>query len=218
MTDAVTPETRSTSRPDPERLLEAARLGTAESLGQLLELYRNYLKLMALTHLDAQIQVRCSPSDVVQETFLEAHRDFGQFQGHGEAQFLAWLRRILVNNLARAIERHVRAKRRSVRREMSLDRIGLSLERSTARLCAVLVDREDSPSAQIKRHERAVILADQLADLPDDYRDVLVLRHLRGLPFKEVAHQMQRTPGAVRMLWVRAIGVLRERLDERGLL
>lgn len=213
----MTTQAHSTSRPDTQRLLEAARSGAADSLGQLLELYRNYLKLMAITHLDPQIQARCSPSDVVQETFLEAHRDFAQFQGEGEAQFLAWLRRILVNNLARAIERHVRAKRRSVRRELSLDRIGMSLDQSTARLCSVLAGREDTPSAQLKRNERAVILADQLAGLPDDYRRVLVLRHLRGLPFKDVAEQMDRTPGAVRMLWVRAIGALRERLDERGL-
>jgi RNA polymerase sigma-70 factor, ECF subfamily len=94
---------RLRSRPDLERLLDRARSDAGQSLGQLLELYRNYLKMLALTQMDRQLQVRCSPSDVVQETFLEAHRDFGQFQGQGEGQFLAWLRRILVNNLARGL-------------------------------------------------------------------------------------------------------------------
>jgi RNA polymerase sigma-70 factor (ECF subfamily) len=199
-------------------LLERARAGTGQSLGQLLELYRNYLKMLALTQMDRQLQVRCSPSDVVQETFLEAHRDFDQFQGQGEAQFLAWLRKILVNNLGRAIEKHVHAQRRTVRREMRLDGMGASVERSTARLRAVLIDREASPSAQTRQQEWSVILADQLAELPEDYRDVLVLRHLRGMPFKEVAIQMDRTPGAVRMLWVRAIAELRGRLDFKGLI
>jgi RNA polymerase sigma-70 factor (ECF subfamily) len=215
---SVDDDSRLHSRAELGRLLDRARTDAGQSLGQLLELYRNYLKMLALTQMDRQIQVRCSPSDVVQETFLEAHRDFAQFQGQGEGQFLAWLRKILANNLAHVFEKHVHAQRRSVRRELRLDGIGASLERSTARLHAVLVGREDSPSAQTREQEWAVILADHLADLPADYRDVLVLRHLRGLPFKEVAEQMDRTPGAVRMLWVRAIAEIRQRLNAKGLI
>lgn len=208
----------STSRPDPDRLLQAARDGAAEDLGALLQMHRNYLSLLAASQLDGRLQVRCSPSDVVQETFLEAHRDFPHFKGSTTAEFQAWLREILVNNLLRSVERHVTARRRCVRRETSLEELGARLNHSTARLEAVLADREHSASAALQRAEWGVILADELAEMPDDYRQVLRLRHLQGLSFKETAERMNRSSGATRMLWVRAISVLRERLAQRGVL
>lgn len=199
-----------------EELLATAQNGAPESLGQLLELYRNYLGLLASAQIDRKLKVRCSPSDIVQETFLEAHRDFHQFSGRSEAEFLGWLRRILVNNLLRAFERHVTTQRRCVRREISLQEMGDSLDRSTARLEAVLADGQASVSSQLRRQESAMMLAEQLKKLAPDYREVLVLRHLQGLPFADVAEQMGRSPGAVRMLWLRAIAQLRERMSDRG--
>ena len=104
----------SASQTTTGRLLDAAREGKEECLGRLLQLYCNYLKLMAMAQLDQKLRARMSPSDVVQETLFEAHRDFAQFRGSSEAEFLAWLRRILVNNLARVVERHVLAEKRDV--------------------------------------------------------------------------------------------------------
>ena len=208
---------RTQSQPDHEHLLAQARAGKLECLGQLLQLYSNYLKLLAATQIDDKLRARCSPSDVVQETFCEAHRDFQQFRGQSMPEFLAWIRRILVNNLSRVVEKHMLAEKRDVRREASFHGIEAALERSTARLESILVDEGTSPSSDVQRREHAIILADQLAQLPQDYRDVLVLRHLEGLSFGEVAERMERSPGAVRMLWLRAIDKLRERLDTRGL-
>ena len=192
-----------------EALIDQARQGSDEALGRLLLTYTNYLSLLARTQVDPKLRARVSPSDVVQETHLEAHRDFPHFAGQTEREFLGWLRKILVNNLARQIERHVLAGKRDVRREVSLSHMGKAIERSTARLESILAGREDSPSGVAVKKERAVVLADQLAELPDDYRNVLVLRHLEGLPFKEIAEQMDRSEGAVRMLWLRAIDRLR---------
>ena len=208
---------RVQSQPDHEHLLTEARAGKPECLGELLQLYGNYLKLLAATQIDDKLRVRCSPSDVVQETFFEAHRDFAQFRGDSMPEFLAWIRRILVNNLSRVVEKHLLAQKRDVRREASFQGIEAALERSTARLESILVDQGASPSSDVQHREDAIILADQLAELPPDYRDVLVLRHLEGLPFGEVAERMDRSPGAVRMLWLRAIEKLREQLDTRGL-
>src|SRR5207237_3570973 len=101
---------------DPTELLAKARQGNGESLGSLLELYRNYLYLLARTQIDLHLQARCNPSDVVQETFLHACRHFKQFRGTSEKELLRWLRTILVNNLARIVEQQVLAKKRSVRR------------------------------------------------------------------------------------------------------
>jgi RNA polymerase sigma-70 factor (ECF subfamily) len=200
-----------------DELLGRAQAGSGESLGQLLQLYANYLKLLVLAQLEQNLRVRVSPSDVIQETFFEAHRDFVQFRGKTSAEFLAWLRRILVNNLCRVVEQHVLAEKRDVRREVSLERLASALEQSTARLEAVLPDPGSSPSAGAHRREMEIVLADQLAELPTDYRDVIVLRHIEALPFEEVARRMERSSGAVRMLWLRAVKMLRERLETRGI-
>jgi RNA polymerase sigma-70 factor (ECF subfamily) len=205
----------STSRP--EHLLSAARGGEREALGVLLEVYRNYLRLLARAQIDLHLQAKMNPSDIVQETFLEAFRDFGQFCGRTEAEFVAWLRQILVNNLARLVERHVLTKKRDVRREVSFERMAASVEQSSARLERTLAAATSSPSEGAQRHEHAAMLADQLALLPEHYREVLVLRHLENLSFDAVAERMQRSPGATRMLWLRAIDELRKLLTGRGM-
>lgn len=205
------------SQPDPQQLLTEARTAPDDALGPLLELYGNYLQLLASAQLDAKLRARVSPSDVVQETFLEAHRDFPQFRGNSEREFLGWLRQILAHNLARLVERHILAEKRAVRREVSLEGMGAAIERSTARLDAVLADGAASPSTSASRREYVVILADQLAEMRPEYREVIVLRHLEGLPFKDVAERTGRSEGAARMLWLRAINRLREQLDELGI-
>ncbi len=199
-----------------EHLLRLARSGTPECLGRLLQYYANYLRLLASTHIDEKLRARCSPSDIVQETYCEAHRDFAQFRGTTEAEFLAWLRAILANNLAKEVEKHILAAKRDVRREVSLDRISEALDRSAARLESVLADTGSSPSSNMHCHDRAVVLANLLAGLPSNYREVLILRHCEGLSFKDVAQRMGRSPGAVRMLWVRAIARVRTQIDVGG--
>ena len=196
-----------------EELLTAARGDTPASLGRLFQYYSNYLKLLVAAQLSEKLQPRCSPSDIVQETFCEAHRDFAKFRGRTEAEFLAWLKAILINNLAREVERHVLAAKRDVRREVRLDAMNVAKERSAARLESALVDRGPSPSSDADRHERAVLLANYMAALSPDYRQVLVLRHCESLPFKEIAGRMGRSEGAIRMLWLRAISQIRDKLN-----
>ncbi len=128
-------------------MLEAARAGEAAPVGELLHLYRNYLLVLATTQFDRRLQRRVSPSDLVQETMLAAHRDFAQFQGGNERQFLAWLRQILINCLHRAIETHLKTKMRDMRCEISLENLRASVDRSTARLGELLVDPAPSPGA-----------------------------------------------------------------------
>lgn len=191
--------------PDPQQLLQAARQTGGPELGQLLQLYRNYLKILATAQLDARLRRRMSPSDLVQDALLGAYRDFAQFRGGSERELLAWLRQILINCLHHAYEMHIKAGRRDLRREVSLDDVGHALDRSALRLGECLADRGHSPSAPARARERAVEIADQLAKLRPDYREVIVLRNLQGLSFEEVAERMERKPGAVRMLWLRAI-------------
>jgi RNA polymerase sigma-70 factor (ECF subfamily) len=185
----------------PEVLLARARAGDATTLGRLLASYRNYLRLLADMQMGPTLRSRVDPSDLVQEALLEAHRDFGHFSGGSEPELLAWLRRILARNLLDQARRH-QAQVRDPRRETSLEAL---MEESGSGLVAVLAARDPSPSAQASRREQAVLLADALERLAPDYREVIVLRSLQDLPFEEVAQRMGRKPGAVRMLWARAL-------------
>jgi RNA polymerase sigma-70 factor (ECF subfamily) len=186
-------------------LLDGARRGDTEPLGQLLELYRNYLTILASTQLGRRLRRRMNPSDLVQETMLAAHRDFGSFRGANERDLLAWLRRVLINCLHHAVETHVGAKMRDVRCEISLEQVSAAMDRSAVDFAQNLADPGPSPSFPLRQRERAVILANQLSKLRPQYREVIVLRNLQGLSFEEVAEQMDRKPGTVRMLWLRAI-------------
>ncbi len=209
----------ATGRFDPEQLLADARGGRREALGKALELNRTNLALWARAQIGLRLQGRVDASDLVQETFLDACRDFHHFRGTSHGEWVAWLRKILCYNLARIVQRQVDAKKRSTRREASLDRHVAAMERSsgTIPLERALVSPSSSPSSQAGRRERAACLSDQLARLPPDYREVLVLRNLEGLPFPEVARRMGRSAGAVRILWVRAVDQLRRLLQAEEL-
>jgi RNA polymerase sigma-70 factor (ECF subfamily) len=196
-----------------DELFMSARQGSGSCLGQLLALYTNYLKLLVSAQLDTRLRARVSPSDIVQESFFEAHRDFPDFRGNSIGEFVVWLRRIVVNNILRVVEQHVLAEKRDVRREVSLEEIGRRLEKSTVRLESFLAEQAESPSGCAVRREDEILLADTLAQMPADYRDVIVLRHVEGLPFEEVALRMDRSAGAVRMLWLRALKKMRESLN-----
>lgn len=193
-----------------ECLLDEARQGGNEPLGRLLQLYRNYLTVLATTQISPRLRLRMAPSDLVQETMLAAHRDFGKFRGASEREFLGWLRQILINSLHHAIEVHLKAKKRDLRCEISIEQVSAALDKSVLNFANVLADRGPSPSAPARQRERSVALANQLAKLKPHYRDVIVLRNLQGLPFEEVAARMNRKPTAVRMLWLRAIDKFKE--------
>jgi RNA polymerase sigma-70 factor (ECF subfamily) len=192
--------------PDPEFLLQQARAGDGLALGQLLEMHRNYLKLLARLHGDKRLQGKFDASDLVQETFLEAHRDFDQFRGGTEHELAAWLRQILVSNLANLVRHYRGTQRRDVRLERQL---AAEMDRSSQVLDRGLVAAHLSPSQQVARKEQAVILADALGALPADYREAIILRHLEGLSFPEVADRMGRTVESVKKLWARALARLR---------
>lgn len=193
---------------DPEYLLRLARDNTG-ALGDLLERYRNYLALLARLHIGRRLQRKVDPADLVQETFLEAHRAFAQFRGTTEAELVCWLRRILAANLAGLLRRYLGTQRRDVRLECDLAQ---ELDHSSQVLDQGLVAPLSSPSQQASRREQAVLLADALGRLPENYREVIILRHLESLSFPEVAARMHRTVHSVKNLWVRALGQLRRLL------
>jgi RNA polymerase sigma-70 factor (ECF subfamily) len=199
----------SPSEVNPERLLRAARASDGPARGRLLELYRNYLRLIARSLLDGGLQVRLDPSDLVQETFLKAHREFDQFAGATEPELVAWLRQILVRNLADEAKYH-RRQARDLGRQESLE---AALDRSSAAVQRALAAPLTSPSARLEQRERAVLLADALERVPPDYREVFVLRSLEHVPVEQIAVRMGRSANAVYKLWFRAMAALKQELE-----
>lgn len=194
-----------------ERLFQSARAGSAEAIGELLEAYRAYLGLLARVQIGRRLQGKADPSDLVQETFLAAHQHFAEFRGTGEAELLAWLRQIMASKLSDLVRRYVGAAGRAVHLEQQ---IGDELDRSSRAIQDVLVAPGNSPSQLAARREESVVLAEALERLPEDYREVLVLRHMEELSFPEIAGRMDRTLDSVKNLWTRALARLKQSLRE----
>jgi RNA polymerase sigma-70 factor, ECF subfamily len=195
---------------DTNQLLAGARAGDADCLGWLLEIYRNYLNLLASAELNQRLRSRVNPSDLVQETFLCASRHFGEFCGSSEQEWLGWLRTILRRSVLKMVQRQVVARKRSVLREVSLQELAIRSGPEASGLANLVVSSGSSPSSQARRQELSSLLAERLSRLPGPCREVLVLRHLEGLSFPAVADRMGRPVGAVRVLWLRALERLRQ--------
>src|SRR5436309_9450527 len=105
---------------DVGRLIARARAGDAAALGTLLETFRPYLALLARLQIGRRLQGKADPADLVQEAFLEAHRDFPGFRGTSEGELMAWLRQVLARNLANLVRRYHRHGR-DVRLERRLE-------------------------------------------------------------------------------------------------
>jgi RNA polymerase sigma-70 factor (ECF subfamily) len=196
-----------------QALLLRAKGGDESALGRLLESYSNYLTLLARVQIGRRIQGKVDAGDVVQETFLEIHRQFPRFRGTTEAEFTAWLRRILAGQLALTLRHYLGTKGRDVNLEREL---GAQLDQSSQAMDGGFVASTSTPSQHVSRREQAVLLADALDKLPPDYREVIILRHLEALPFADVAARMGRSEDSVQKLWVRALASLRRSMDGPG--
>jgi RNA polymerase sigma-70 factor (ECF subfamily) len=181
----------------------------AGSLGRPLEEYRDYLRLLARLQLDTRLQSKIDPSDIVQETLLKAHQ--AQFQWRGEAERVAWLRKILANCLTDAV-RTFSAGARRVDQEQSLEQ---ALEDSSVRLEQWLATGQASPVDQAIREEQLLHLAEALAQLPPDQQRAVELMHFQGYSVDAISQQMGRSVTAVGGLLRRGMKKLRQLLAQR---
>lgn len=180
---------------DYECLLRAAKNGCRRSLGELLDACRTYLLSVAHHSLPKSLQPKVGASDLVQDTALEAQRDFAAFEGDQLEDLLAWMRRILINNVSNVIRSFEQTDKRDVSREISLSESIITpaspLQRSSL-----------SPLDRMEMQER---IENALSRLPDDMRRAIVLRNREHMPFKEIGSQMGRSADAARKLWARAV-------------
>ncbi len=181
----------------PDRLIEQARRGDDAARGDLLELYRNYLRLVARSLIGGALRIKLDPSDLVQETFLKAHRNFARFAGETEAR---------AGGLAAADPDPEPGQPGQAPPSPGARHAAPGVAGSPARAVGQVPSSRagphaPSPSEAASRREQAVLLADAVDRLPSDYREAFVLRTLEHVPFEEIAERMGRSTGAVRMLW-----------------
>ena len=191
----------------PADLIARCRQGDDRARELLFERYRPYLHVLANAQLGRQLRAKTEASDLVQQTLLEAYRDFGRFRGSTEAEWLAWLRRILAHNAANFVRQYRGTAKRQARREVTLGRPG---DTDAGRGPVDAADPAETPSQYLLRKERELQVADALAGLSPDHREVILLRNLQRLPFDEVARRMGRSRPAVQMLWLRAVRKLQD--------
>jgi RNA polymerase sigma-70 factor (ECF subfamily) len=189
-------------------LLAQARAGTRGALGEILEACRPYLYAVAQDNLEPDLRVKGSASDLVQETFLEAQRDFGQFHGTSQDELLAWLRQLLLHNLFNFTRRYRETAGRAIDREVPLAPPGAQPAQPTG--------AGPSPLEEVLAREQEQRLQQALLRLPEDHRQVLLWRYQEQLPFEEIARRLDRTANAARKLWARAVENLRHEIEKPG--
>ena len=190
-----------------EGLLRQAQAGSSSSFGQLLQTYRDYLLLLADDELGSDVKVKASASDVVQDSCLEAKRDFSQFAGATPAEFQAWLRRLLLNNVSNVIRGFRGTEKRDISREVSYD-LGGSNRRDLLAAVNTL-----SASGVVIQNEQLDSLRNALKKLPEHYQEVIHWRNYERASFEEIGKRMSRSAEAARKLWARAIELLQQELE-----
>ena len=176
---------------------------------QLLQLFQSYLQWMATEHLDPATRQKVAPSDVVQQTFTLVVENFDNFRGTSQAEFRAWIKQILLRELANA-RRKYRTAKRDLKRERRMDGTGTQLGIRP-------VDRNPTPATNALAAERIRVFHDALSRLPDEYATVIRLRSLDRKSFGEIAESLGRTYDAVTKLWYRAIMKFEEELQKSEL-
>ena len=196
---------------DVSEMIVEARNGDSVALNRLMAHYRGYLRVLAGHSLDGVLRVKADPSDVAQEVLYAASRDFAGFRGESERELIGWLRKILAHSIANLVRRYRRTGAREIEREQSIE---ADLDRSSMALGSMLAGREPAPSQAASERERSVVLANALSRLPDDHRQIVILRDLEQRSWAECGHRMGRSPDAVRRLWSRALASLGPLLRE----
>ncbi|WP_406700939.1 sigma-70 family RNA polymerase sigma factor [Singulisphaera sp. Ch08] len=198
---------------DPEteaRLREAAE-GDERALHWLLERHRPRLRRMIAVRFDERLASRLDPSDVVQETLVDAARKLGDYLRERPLPFYPWLHRLASERLAQAHRYHLHSRRREAGRDRSGVRpwgVGSAL-----RLVDLLATSGTSPSKHLIREEERQQITCALNELADEDREILVMRYLDQLAFGEIAVILDISEGAARVRHFRSLQRLRPLLE-----
>jgi RNA polymerase sigma-70 factor, ECF subfamily len=190
-----------------EEAIAAARAGSIDALGEILKRCQPYLLLIANEELNPELQAKFGASDLVQETFVKVHTEFGRFVGSSQQELLAWMRQILRNCMANLRKHYTETEKRQLGREVALAESPLEALRSG------LTDPCETPSSQAAANEQWQAIERALAQLPEHYARVIRLRHQESCSFADIGDRMGCSTEAARKLWTRALGQLRAILE-----
>jgi len=183
------------------RLIGLARQDAAQHLGGLLHYYRGFLRRMADAGIDDKLSRKVDVSDLVQDTYFEAARDFSNFRGTSGAELRAWLRQIMNRSLLNTARHNKSTEMRDVQREVSIDALGSE----AAVAIADMVDNTATPHFLASSQECQAELLTKISQLPENRRRAIGLRSLERRSFQEVGDELGISGDAARKLWSRAI-------------
>jgi RNA polymerase sigma-70 factor (ECF subfamily) len=201
--------TSTTDSAETRRLLEQLEQGDRAAFELLFARHRASILKLASRRLDARIRARLDPSDIVQETHLEAARLLDDFLARRPMPFSLWLMKTAHQRVAKAHRWHLEAAKRSVKREIPLP------DGSSLRLVRRIVGAGTSPTSAFERQERAQRVRQALARLNDSEREVILLRIFEGLASREVACVLDITAEAAQKRYARGLLKLRALLQDK---
>jgi RNA polymerase sigma-70 factor (ECF subfamily) len=194
------------------RRLERAAAGEDDAWRSLVAEHHDRLRRMVALRLDPRLQGRVDPSDVLQESYLEAVRQLADYLRNPPLPFFLWLRQLAGHRLYKLHRHHLGAQTRDAGREVSLYR-GALPEASSAALAAQLLGRECRPSEAAVRTELKIRLQEALNGMDATDREVLSLRHFEQLTSAEVARELNISEAAAGKRYLRALVRLKEILS-----
>ncbi len=196
------------SNADPE-----SRIATAEDLSAFFELHRNQLLAYVDRNLGPALRTRIEPEDILQEVVASALASLEQFQVEGRDPFRL-LCQIAEQRIIDSHRHHVGAQKRSTAREVSMNAPAQGTDGFG--FIDLLVASITSPSQAFSRDQKEFQLQQALAELGDEQREVLRLRFVEGLPTKEIAEQLGKSDGAIRVMLTRTVAHLQEIISTTG--
>jgi RNA polymerase sigma-70 factor (ECF subfamily) len=200
---------------DIQELVKQAAAGDPGSWAELMKRYRSRLRRMVSFRMDARLQSRVDPSDVVQDVYLEAWQCLGSYVSQPDNPFFLWLRAVAGHKLGDLHRHHLGARMRDAKREVSLYQRSLPGATSAA-LAAQLLGQLTRPSEAAIRAERKAQLETALNAMDAIDREVLALRHFEQLTVSEAAVVLGIKEKAAGMRYVRALRRLKEILTSLG--
>ncbi len=166
------------------------RNGDQQALGEMLDSLRPYVRIIVRSVSRGKSQTVADESDLIQESLMQATRSCHSFQGESQAEWLGWLRTITIRTTNQILQSQ---HRRSVSATPA------------AELGTVIEHRAVVPCEQLQQHETADRMALALARLPEEMQQILLARVVESLDYQVIAKRMNRSPGAVRILFLRSL-------------
>lgn len=192
-----------------QRLVELASQGDDQAWERLMSDHRPRLRRMVALRMDRRLQGRIDPSDVIQESYIDAARRLPEYAKNPSMPFFLWLRFLTGQRLLEQHRRHIGTKARNALREISLYQ-GAFPETTTADLAAHLLGRLSTPSHAAMRIEQKIRLQEALNSLEPLDREILALRHFEQLTNGEAAEVLELDKSAASKRYTRALVKLKD--------